>query len=238
MNTGGGGPGDMVRLEVQLAEPYEGRKDVVRQPDVDMPDLMVDADKGRKGDLLSGSLWAQSKENGSMNCCGKEVEVEGSYVVRHLYVAYRDLALNMVLYGSLTAGWNTVNLMTCLMVASCPCIRRAKGSCAPCLWEAQSDVVDRNDHGCLARDTYRCNDESATLVCWKEVVALGSDRMANDLTSPSNWTVEDSAKEVSCSIHGFADAHYETSQCPEVAMSVSVEMNIPRPRTTRYLRAK
>ena len=62
------------------------------------------------------------------------------------------------------------------------------------------------------------------------MVGLGSDKMVNGLTSPSNWIVEDSAKEVSGWTHGFAVAHYEKTQCPAVAMSVSVELDSTQTR--------
>ena len=51
-NRGDEGVGGKVHLEVRLAEPCEGHRVVARQHDVGMPDLMAEADKGHRDDLL------------------------------------------------------------------------------------------------------------------------------------------------------------------------------------------
>ena len=72
-----------------------------------------------------------------------------------------------------------------LIGAACHRIRHVKDLYWSYLREVQNDVEDRNGLGCLARDTYRHNDEGAKLIYWKKAGALGSDKMVSGLTSPS-----------------------------------------------------
>ena len=73
----GEGVGGKVHLEVLPAERYEGHRDVARQWDAGMPDLLVESDKGRTGDLLWDSPLVQNKKSGRLSRHDKEVEVGG-----------------------------------------------------------------------------------------------------------------------------------------------------------------